>query len=274
MTPSPLSASSAEVMEAPSSAASSLGEVLDFLEEYTRRLLGSGVHTSRVIRNAMRIATSQGADLNIFVTVRCLIMTIRDLKTQQRLTRVVTVPVLPISFELNSDLSALSWDAFDDNLTLAEVRRRYEEIVERKHCPEWLVTLLLSLANGAFCRLFHGDWTAVIIVIIATAIGVTVKNSLLRMRVNLYFAVALASFAASLCASVSLLTDCTASVALATSPLFLVPGVPLINCVIDTLEGHILTAVSRLIRALLLVLCISFGLAWTLLTLSTDHLPL
>ena len=257
-----------------SSSGSQLNEVLDFLEEYTRRLLGSGVHTSRVIRNAMRIATSQGTDLTIFVTVRCLVLTIRDLATQERLTRVVAVPALPISFDLNSSLSALSWDAFDESLPLPEIRRRYDEIIRRPHRPVWLVTLLLSLANGAFCRLFHGDWTAVVCVIIATAIGVTVKNSLLRMKVNLYFAVALASFTASLCASVSLLTDCTASIALATSPLFLVPGVPLINSVIDTLEGHILTAVSRLVRALLLVMCISFGLAWTLLIVYTDRLPL
>lgn len=251
-----------------------LEEILDFLEEYTRRLLGSGVHTSRVIRNAMRIATSQGTDLNIFVTVRCIIMTLRHVRSHHTLTRVVAIPALPISFELNSDLSALSWDACDESLSLPQIRERYDAIVAKPHRPAWLVTLLLSLANGAFCRLFQGDWTAVLCVIVATAIGVTVKSSLLRMRVNTYFAVALAAFTASMCASVSLLTDCTASVALATSPLFLVPGVPLINSVIDTLEGHILTAVSRLVRALLLVMCIAFGLAWTLLIVYTDRLPL
>ncbi len=253
---------------------SNLEDVLDFLEEYTRRLLGSGVHTSRVIRNAMRIATSQGADLNIFVTVRCIIMTLRHVRSHHTLTRVVAVPALPISFELNSELSTLSWDAFDESLPLSGIRERYDRIVARPRRPLWLVTLLLSLANGAFCRLFGGDWIAIVAVVAATAIGFTVKNALLRLRLNTYFAVAIAAFTASMCASLTLLTDCTASIALATSPLFLVPGVPLINSVVDTLEGHILTAVSRLVRALLLVLCISIGLACTLLFVYTSQLPL
>ena len=51
----------------------------------------------------------------------------------------------------------------------------------------------------------------------------------------------------------------------ATSVLFLVPGVPLINGVIDIVEGHILIGCSRLINALLLIICIAIGLSATLL---------
>ncbi len=36
-----------------------LTDILDFVAEYASYLLGSGVHTSRVIRNAQRIGTSQ-----------------------------------------------------------------------------------------------------------------------------------------------------------------------------------------------------------------------
>ncbi len=36
---------------------------LDFVAEYATYLLGSGVHTSRVIRNSQRIGTSQGIDI-------------------------------------------------------------------------------------------------------------------------------------------------------------------------------------------------------------------
>ena len=70
---------------------------------------------------------------------------------------------------------------------------------------------------------------------------------------------------ASLCASAALRFDCSAETALATSVLFLVPGVPLINGVIDIVEGHILIGCSRLINALLLIICIAIGLSATLL---------
>ena len=55
--------------------------------------------------------------------------------------------------------------------------------------------------------------------------------------VNHFLVFILSAFLASLCASSALGFDCTAEVAIATSPLFLVPGVPLINGVIDIVEG-------------------------------------
>lgn len=42
-----------------------LSDILDFVAEYASYLLGSGVHTSRVIRNAQRIGTSQGVDIQL-----------------------------------------------------------------------------------------------------------------------------------------------------------------------------------------------------------------
>ena len=42
-----------------------LTDILDFVAEYASYLLGSGVHTSRVIRNAQRIGTSQGVDIQL-----------------------------------------------------------------------------------------------------------------------------------------------------------------------------------------------------------------
>lgn len=82
----------------------------------------------------------------------------------------------------------------------------------------------------------------------------------------------LSAFLASLCASSALGFDCTAEVAIATSPLFLVPGVPLINGVIDIVEGHILIGCSRLINALLLIVCIAVGLSATLMIVKNSLL--
>ena len=55
-------------------------------------------------------------------------------------------------------------------------------------------------------------------------------------------------------------------------PLFLVPGVPLINGVIDIVEGHILIGCSRLINALLLIVCIAVGLSATLMIVKNSLL--
>lgn len=73
------------------------------------------------------------------------------------------------------------------------------------------------------------------------------------------------AFVASMYASVALTFDTTSDVAIATSVLFLIPGVPLINGVIDIVEGHILNGIARLTSALMLIVCIAVGLSGTLM---------
>ena len=61
-----------------------------------------------------------------------------------------------------------------------------------------------------------------------------------------------------------MLFNATPDVAIGTSVLFLIPGVPLLNGVIDIVESHILLGVTRLVGALLLIMCIAVGLSITL----------
>ena len=242
-----------------------LTEILDFIADYATYLLASGVHTSRVIRNSQRIGQSQGVDIQLSSFQKSTILTVRDDATGEAVTRVVKIPALPISFERNSDLSALSWDALDDRLSLDEIRRRYGELIDKPRIDPIFVLVTVGLANASFCRLFGGDWTAVGIVFTATLVGFAVKQRMQAHAVNHFLVFACSAFVASLCATAALRFDCTAEITLATSPLFLVPGVPLINGVIDIMEGHVLMGVSRLVNAMLLIVCIAVGLSATLL---------
>ena len=228
-------------------------ETLDFVAEYATHLLGSGVHTSRVIRNSQRIGTSQGIDIQLSSFQRSTIVTAHDPESGEAVTRVVKIPALPISFERNSDLSALSWDALD------------ERLISKPRIDPIFVLLTVGLANASFCRLFGGDWTAMSIVFTSTLVGFAAKQRMQAHGLNHFLTFIISSFLASLCASIALRFDCTSETALATSVLFLVPGVPLINGVIDIVEGHILIGCSRLINALLLIICIAVGMSATLM---------
>ena len=242
-----------------------LTEILDFIADYATYLLASGVHTSRVIRNSQRIGQSQGVDIQLSSFQKSTILTVRDDATGEAVTRVVKIPALPISFERNSDLSALSWDALDDRLPLDEIRRRYGELIDKPRIDPIFVLVTVGLANASFCRLFGGDWTAAGIVF-------TARQRMQAHGVNHFLIFIISAFMASLCASAALRFDCTAETALATSVLYLVPGVPLINGVIDIVEGHILIGFSRLINALLLIICIAIGLSATLLMVKNSLL--
>ncbi len=81
---------------------------------------------------------------------------------------------------------------------------------------------------------------------------------------NHYIIFIVSAFVASLCASTALIFDTTSEIALATSVLYLVPGVPLINGVIDVVEVR-LTGFARLTEASLLIVSIAIGLSFTLL---------
>ncbi|CDC98393.1 uncharacterized conserved protein [Alistipes sp. CAG:268] len=103
------------------------------------------------------------------------------------------------------------------------------------------------------------------IVFTSTLVGFAAKQRMQAHGLNHFLTFIISSFLASLCASIALRFDCTSETALATSVLFLVPGVPLINGVIDIVEGHILIGCSRLINALLLIICIAVGMSATLM---------
>ena len=103
------------------------------------------------------------------------------------------------------------------------------------------------------------------IVFSATLIGMFLRQRMTAAGINHYIIFIVSSFVASLSASTSLIFDTTSEIAIATSVLFLVPGVPLINGVIDIVEGYVLAGFSRLAQAALLIVCIAIGLSFTLL---------
>ena len=195
-----------------------LKAVTQFVAEYATRLMGSGVHTSRVVRNTKRLGEALGVRVMVSAFQKVVTFSVYDDESGRVYSEVADIPPLPISFELNSELSALSWDACDLRLPLAEIRRRYDEIVARPRLDPIFTLILVGLA-----------------------------------------------FAASMYASVAMIFDTTSEVAIATSVLYLIPGVPLINGVIDIVEGHVLNGIARLTSALMLIVCIAVGLSCTLM---------
>lgn len=60
-----------------------------------------------------------------------------------------------ISFDINTQLSKLSWAIADRKIGFTEALRNFEAIVQTRPANPWMVWILASLANMAFCRLFE-----------------------------------------------------------------------------------------------------------------------
>lgn len=248
-------------------------ELSNFLLDFATTLMAVGSHTSRVVRNVARIADSFGYGVDMTVFQRNITMTIKHRDDYSiRRTYVRRIPASALNFRIISDLSSLSWDTYDHHLELAEIQKRYSRVITRPPLSRWLVLILVAFANAAFCRLFGGDVMAMGLVWTATLTGFFVRQELMRRHVNHMVVFVVCSFIASLVAGLGFryqLGD-TEDIALGTSVLFLIPGVPLINSIIDILEGHVLVGWSRAINAFILIICIALGLSMTLLILGKE----
>lgn len=236
-----------------------------FIAEYAAHLMGAGVHTSRVIRNSKRLGEAYHLDVKMSVFHKNIILTIIDHETRESCNEVVDIPAHPISFEHNSELSALSWEALDEHLPLETLKEKYDKIVSAPMIHPLFVLLLVGFANASFCKLFGGDLISMGIVFSATVTGMFLKQQMQKKKINHFIIFIVSAFVASLCASTALIFDTTSEIALATSVLYLVPGVPLINGVIDIVEGYVLTGFARLTEASLLIVSIAVGLSLTLM---------
>lgn len=250
----------------------SLKAVGTFLLAYAAHMMGSGVHTSRVVRCTRRIGECFGYAVVTMIEQKGVLIKLHDPRSDTHFTIEGAIPSLPISFEHNARLSALSWEALDGHLPLEEVQARYQRIVDAPRTHPLFVLIFVGLANASFCRLFGGDIGAMGIVFWATLVGFMCKQKLLEEHVNKYVSFIASSFVASLCASISLIFNIDSEVALTTSVLYLVPGVPLINGVIDIVEGYAQTGFSRLVEAFLLIACIGWGFSITLFIFKSNLL--
>ncbi len=242
-------------------------ELTEFLMDYTISMLAVGTYTSRVVKCVTRISESFGYDVHLMIFSRNI--TISVLKPDDysiRRTYVRKHKDGIINFNIISLLSALSWHAYDERITLSQLKRLYNNIMHKQNNGFIVTLILLCFANAAFCRIFGGDVASMIIVFVANFIGINTRRILLMLHIDLRAIFLICAFLSSMIAyfGTRLGITNTPDVAIGTSVLFLIPGVYLINSVIDVLDGHSLIGLSRAISTLILISCIAIGLYMTL----------
>ncbi len=250
-------------------------EIADLLTDIAAELMTTGAHTMRIIQNISRMASTFGYYIELSVFQLSIMMTITSKENStERLTLIKKTRPLALNFTIVSDLSALSWDTFDKNLTYDKIKQRYHDIVTRKRMSRWLVLFLVGCANAAFCALFKGDLYAIGLVFFATLFGFFCRQEMVKKHINHLIVFTTSAFIASLLAGLGYVFQLgtTPEIALASSVLFLIPGVPLINSILDIIEGHVLTGIARLVNASSLIVCIALGLFVSMLILGLEKL--
>lgn len=264
-----------ENLEFNDSSSPGIRKVSDLLMEVASLLMTSGAHTARVARNVSRMANAFGYEATISIFQLSIMMTVYDKKNEySHITLIRKIKPLALNFTIVSKISILSWKTIDSKLSVKQVREEFNKITETKRYSRWVVLILVAIANASFCRLFEGDLLAMAFVALGTFCGLFVRQEMHHRGANHFLIFITSAFVASFIASFTIRYNIglTPKTALATSVLYLIPGVPLLNSITDIIEGHVLTGTSRAVNAGALIVCIALGLLLTMLTLGLDRL--
>lgn len=171
-----------------------------------------------------------------------------------------------VNFRIIEGISKLSDAIGRDPLPVEHLQDEVNKVLRSPHYPRYLVLALVSVAGASLCFTVGGSPLEMGIAFGATFFGLFIKQECIKRKVNTYLCTFLAALAATIVIGVfyKLGLPERLEYALTASVLFLIPGVPLINCFTDLLEGEILTGMERGANALIHALTIALGMAATL----------
>ncbi len=225
-------------------------------------LLSSGASCSRIRITMRRLASEYNYIPHISIAPKSVSLTLNNEEDVVLFNGMRSTPAQGVNFKTISGISRLSWDAVEKDLSIGEVKEELNKILVSPHYPRIIILLFVSLAGSAFCFSFGGKYPEMIITFGATFFGLFIRQEALKKKFNPYICVFIGSFVASLFAGAFIKAGLNINFehAFATSVLFLIPGVPLINCFTDLIDGNILNGIVRGVNALMFSLAIALGL--------------
>jgi len=251
-----------------------VGELADFILDAGIFLMASGAHSGRVWRNCKRMTERWGYQMNINPTFTGMMVSIWDAdNSDNTVTRYKTSPGSVVHLGILTLISHLSWEVADGKATFDKARSELEAIKQNLHYPFWLVALVCGFSCGCLCTLAGGDMTDALIAFSGAAAGYFTRYFFVKKHFNQFLSFIIASFVTSLIAGLDTVFGLgrMPEMTLATSVLYLIPGVPLINSVIDLLEGYFHASIARSLFAASVLLCIAVGMALSIFMLGINN---
>lgn len=243
---------------------------LDLLLRTGQLLVESAADTNRIMRNMKRTAAFLGLPeehLHIYVQFNMLMVNLSD--NEHSFTKFQRCDKHGINMTTISLISKLSWKAIREDYSIERYAEELEAIASRpRNYTPVQVAIGTGFACGGFCIQFGCDWTAFFYASFAAAIGMYLRGLMLRKGLNNYMGIAVAAFISTVIAWATTYLPSSWSDTplhpLLACALFIVPGVPLINFVDDMLDNYIQVGLTRAINTFLMIVAMSFGIAFFL----------
>ena len=239
-----------------------INQIGKLLLEIGALLMSSGANTARIRITVNRIAQAFGYSAELFITHRALTLTLNDRSHADVFSSTKRTSPHGVNFKVVSGISRMSWRVVEESWSIAAIRTELKRLSALPHYPRWLVLVMVALSGASFCRLAGGSPGAMAIVFIASLLGLLVRQQTHRHEFNPYLCVYFSATTAALISGAFLKFAAAGRLeqAFATSVLFLIPGVPLINTFSDCVDGNFLNGLSRFAHGLFISFCIALGL--------------
>lgn len=237
-------------------------------------LIASGAHCGRINRNIQRFADRWQLKVDLFISFTVLSITVTNIENpEETITVNRKATTSGVHFGILTSISLLSWRVFESNLSVEETEKEIKDIRNTPRHSTWLVRLGIGLACASLCILAGGNHINAFFAFIAATVGLIVKQSITHRKFNPMIAILLAAFVTTMISGIDMYFGYGLSpeTTVATSVLYLIPGVPLINCVIDLFEGYIPTAIARGTFGGFVLLCIAVGMSLSITLIGINN---
>lgn len=230
-------------------------------------LMSSGANTGRIRNTINRIADSFGYRTELLISHRTIMLSIRSEDDDAFFSSLKRTSPHGVNFRVVSGISRMSWAVVEGKWTVADIRRELDRLVALPHYPRWITLVLVGIAGASFCRIAGGSALDMLIVFAASLTGLFVRQEAVRLRFNPYLCIYFASLTATMIAGLAVKFGSANEheQAFATSVLFLIPGVPLINSFSDLIDGNIQNGIVRGVNGLIISFAIALGMLTSML---------
>jgi len=165
---------------------------------------------------------------------------------------------MAIDFFAIYSITKISWQILKESITFDELKNFFEEINSKpKIYSHWQIIFAVGIACGGFCCLFGGNFLEIICTALAAMAGKFFQIKLLKHKVNEFLAIEFAAFIATTFAYFLSTDSLKPTIACS---LFLIPGVPIVNSIINMINNFFQNSMLELFRAFLIILSMTAGI--------------
>ena len=225
-------------------------------------LQSSGACTARIRIILHRIANAYDMNADALITHRAIILTLLNNQEEPVFNNIKRTIPIGVNFKIVSGISLIGMSIENDKWELDRISSELDKLEKIPSYNRLIILSAVSLAGAGFCFLSDGNLFSMAVCFAATFIGLFVKQETTRIHLNPNLCVFLAAFTATMIAGTfrHFFPEGGLEQGFATSVLFLIPGVPLINSFIDFIDGNLLNGIIRLTNGLLFSIMIAIGM--------------